>query len=192
MTNPHPALIVEELRAELRKLQETAEKALAQVDDASFFASLDDQANSLAVIVKHVAGNLRSRWTDFFTTDGEKPDRHRDGEFVVGPEDTREHLMTRWREGWDVAFRTFDGLTPDDLGRPVAIRWETQPAMRAILRSLTHVAGHVGQIVLLAKHARGPQWRTLTIARGQSQAVNDALREAFERSRGAAGGAVGG
>jgi hypothetical protein len=178
-TTTATALVIEELRLELRKLKQQAENAMAQVDDAGFFATIDADANSIAVLVKHVANNLRSRWTDFYTADGEKPDRHRDHEFVITPEDTRDRLMERWHAGWQCAIDTFDAMTPPDLDRTVVIRCEPHSAPRAVLRSVTHTAGHVGQIVLLARHVRGAEWRSLSIPRGQSEAFNAKLREHF-------------
>jgi hypothetical protein len=162
-----------------RKQKELAERALAQVDDGAFFRTLDAEANSLAVIVQHVAGNLRSRWRDFLTTDGEKPDRHRDGEFELGPQATRADVMARWDEGWAILFATLEGLAPEDLLRTVTIRGEPHTVVQAIDRQLVHYAQHVGQIVLLAKHWAGPAWKTLSIPRGRS-------RE-FERAAGRVG-----
>lgn len=149
---------------ELRRLKKLAEDALAQVDDTDFFQSLDAESNSLAVQVKHVAGNLRSRWTDFLTTDGEKPDRNRDGEFVAGDE-SRDALMQRWEDGWRRLLDTVDALSDDDLDRTVTIREEALSVRTAVVRGLGHSAYHVGQIVLLAKHYAGPRWKTLSMPR---------------------------
>ena len=157
---------------ELRRLQEHAEKAMAQIDDEAFFATLEEGDNSIAVIVKHLAGNMRSRWTDFLTTDGEKPDRDRDGEFVIEPGDNRESLIARWERGWQVLFDTIRPLTKADLDRIVTIRGEPFTATQAIHRQLTHYAGHVGQIVLLAKHHAGERWTMLSIPRGRSGEFN--------------------
>lgn len=178
-TSGTPATVIEEIRQEFHKLKEQAESAIAQVDDAGFFATLDDEANSVAVIVKHLGNNLRSRWTEFYTTDGEKPDRNRDGEFVIGPDDTRERLMFLWQAGWRQLLDTVDAMTPDDLGRNVVIRWEPHSVPKAVLRALTHAAGHVGQVVLLAKHAQGTAWRTISVPRGQSEQFNAKQRERF-------------
>jgi hypothetical protein len=180
-TSAAATIIIEELRQEFRKLKQHAETAMAQVDDAAFFAALDPDANSIAVIVKHLGNNLRSRWTDFYTTDGEKPDRDRDGEFTIGPGDTRERLMALWETGWQRVLETFDAMTPEDLDRTVVIRWEPHSVPRATLRALTHTAGHVGQIVALAKHVQGEHWRTLSIPRGQSELFNAKQRERFGR-----------
>ena len=148
---------------QLRKLKAQADKAIAQVDDTQFFALLDPDANSIALIVKHVAGNMRSRWTDFLTTDGEKPDRHRDTEFEREAGDTRAAVMARWDAGWALLLNTLSSLTPADLGKTVTIRGEPHTVVQAINRQVSHYSAHVGQIVLLAKHYAGPRWQTLSI-----------------------------
>jgi hypothetical protein len=173
------AVFIEELRGEARRCKAMGDQALAQVDDAAFTAAIDPETNSLALVVKHLANNLRSRWTDFYETDGEKPDRHRDREFELEPTDTRAALMTRWDAGWQCLFTVLDTMTPDDLGRTVVIRSEPHTVPRAALRALTHAASHIGQIVMLAKHLTGPKWQTLSIPRGQSEQVNAAMRERF-------------
>ena len=152
---------------ELRRLKRDADKAMAQVDAQQFFSLIDPDANSIAVIVKHVAGNMRSRWTDFLTTDGEKPNRNRDSEFERDDADTRERILARWEEGWQLVFDTIAALHPQDLGQTVVIRGEPHTVLQAISRQLCHYASHVGQIVLLAKHFAGPQWRTLSIPRAK-------------------------
>jgi hypothetical protein len=172
---------IAELRGEARRYKELADQALAQVDDAAFFTMLDAEANSIALIVKHVANNLRSRWTDVYTTDGEKPDRQRDLEFEREPGDTRAALIARWDEGWACLLGALDAMTPADLARTVVIRSEPHTVPRAALRSLMHTASHVGQIVLLAKHFRSSEWKSLSIPRGQSEQVNAAMRARFAR-----------
>src|ERR1039457_3673238 len=142
---------LEESLALFRQYQKLAEGAMAQVTDEQHFAALDPEANSIAIIVKHMTGNMRSRWTDFLTTDGEKPDRHRDTEFEEPPA-TREVLMALWQAGWDCVFRALEALSDADLGHPVTIRMEAHSVMQAISRQIAHYACHVGQIVLLAKH----------------------------------------
>ena len=156
----------------LQKDKSLADRAMAQIDDATFFAQLDEEANSIAVLVKHIAGNMRSRWQDFLTTDGEKPDRDRDSEFIITPDDTRAALMARWEANWQMFFATLAGLTGDDLTRTIYIRREPHTVVSAIDRQLSHYAYHIGQIVLLAKHAKSAEWKTLTIARGQSAQFN--------------------
>jgi len=153
---------------EFRRMKAHAEKALGQVRDEEFFAKLDDEANSLAVIVKHMAGNMRSRWTDFFTTDGEKPDRNRDDEFVMGEDVTRAEVMARWEEGWRLVFAAIEPLAPADLDRAVFIRGERHSVVQALTRQITHYSEHIGQIVLLAKHFRSRDWTSLSIPRGRS------------------------
>lgn len=158
---------------ELRRLQEHAEKAMAQIDDEAFFATLAEGDNSIAIILKHLAGNMRSRWTDFLTTDGEKPHRNRDSEFVIEPGDTRASLLARWEQGWLMLFEALRPLTAADLDRTVTIRGEPFTVSQAIHRQLTHYAYHVGQIVLLAKHHAGESWATLSIPRGRSSEFNE-------------------
>jgi len=151
-----------------RKQKELAERALAQVADEDFFRTIDAESNSIAILVKHVGGNLRSRWSDFLTSDGEKPTRNRDGEFVV-ESDTRASIMSVWDSGWSALSDTFATLTPADLMTTVVIRGESMTAVAAMHRALAHIAQHVGQIVMLAKHYRSADWKTLSIPRGRSE-----------------------
>src|SRR3954451_12370147 len=148
-----------------------AERAMDQVTDDQLFALLDDESNSIAVIVKHMAGNMRSRWTDFLTSDGEKPDRDRDSEFT-DPPDTREALLAAWEQGWSLVFQALEPLSDDDLGRTVTIRGEAHSVMQAVNRQVAHYANHVGQIVLLAKHFAGANWHSLTIPKNRSGEFN--------------------
>jgi len=157
---------------QFRKLKELAEKALAQVADEYFFFALDDESNSVATIMKHIAGNLRSRWTDFLTSDGEKPDRHRDSEFVIEIGDTRSGLMQRWEAGLRCLFEALEPLKAADLSRTVLIRSEPHSVIQAINRQLTHYAYHVGQIVFLGKHFAGSGWKSLSIPKGKSEEFN--------------------
>jgi hypothetical protein len=143
-----------------------AERAMAQVADEQLFEAIDDENNSIAIVVKHMAGNMRSRWTDFLTTDGEKADRNRDGEFVE-PAGTRAELMDLWEEGWGYVFRALEPLSDADLGRTVTIRGEAHSVMQAINRQVAHYANHVGQIVMLGKHFAGSRWVSLTIPRNR-------------------------
>jgi Protein of unknown function (DUF1572) len=152
-----------------RRQKELAERALSQVDDQDFFRTIDAESNSIAIIVKHVGGNLKSRWTDFLTTDGEKPERDRDGEFLVADETNRRAIMGIWEAGWAALFNSFSLLRPADLLATVHVRGESLTAVAAMHRSVAHIAQHVGQIVLLAKHYRATDWKTLSIPRGQSQ-----------------------
>jgi len=166
-----------------RQTKSLADKALAQIDDAAFFRALDPETNSPALLVKHVAGNLISRWTDFLTTDGEKPDRNRDGEFIVAGVDTRAALMQRWETGWATLFATLDALAPSDIDRNVLIRHEPHTVFDAIERQKTHYAYHVGQIVFVSKHLAGPRWTSLSVPRGASDAYNEKMRSEFRRTR---------
>ena len=168
---------LEEAVRELRRLKALAESALAQAPDEAFFAQPDSESNSLALVVKHVAGNLRSRWTDFLTSDGEKPDRRRDSEFEIESGDTRPALMARWEAGWAVLFAALAPLTEADLRRTVTIRGEPHSVLRAVNRQVSHYAYHVGQIVYLARHYAGAGWRSLSVPRGQSETFNRELRK---------------
>lgn len=154
-----------------RYYKNMAERAMAQVSDEQLAAVLDSEMNSIAVIVKHMAGNMRSRWTDFLTSDGEKPDRHRDSEFVEPPA-TREALLALWEEGWQYVFKALEPLSEQDLPRTVTIRGEAHSVMQAIHRQVAHYACHCGQIVLLAKHFKQDQWQSLSIPRGRSEEFN--------------------
>ena len=153
-----------------------AEKAVEQLSDTEFFAVIDPESNSVAVILKHIAGNLRSRWTDFLTTDGEKPDRHRDVEFELTA-DTRASIMSSWKSGWKTLFDTIEPLTEDDMARTVTIRGESHTVVEALNRQLTHYTYHIGQIVFLAKHLRSSDWKTLSIPRNRSEEFNRFLKE---------------
>ncbi len=144
---------------------------MAQVSDEQLFASLDEESNSIAIIVKHMTGNMRSRWTDFLTTDGEKPNRNRDSEFVDPPA-TREALMREWEDGWARVFSAIEPLTDADMSRTVLIRGEAHSVMQAINRQLAHYPQHVGQIILLSKHYAGDKWQTLSVARNRSAEFN--------------------
>lgn len=152
-----------------RSYKKLAEEALEQTSDADFFRTIDPDANSIAVLIKHMAGNMRSRWTDFLTSDGEKPDRHRDREFEIDPGTTRSAVMQWWEEGWQRVFGAIAPLQPADLLRTVTIAGREHTVMQAVTRQLLHYAGHVNQIVLLAKHFRGPEWKSLSIPKGQSE-----------------------
>jgi hypothetical protein len=163
---------------EFRRYKKLAENAIVQVDDAGFFGTPDANTNSIAIIVKHIAGNLRSRWTAFLTTDGEKPNRDRDSEFILLPADDREALLARWEASWHIAFATLAELSEEHLEQIVYVRGEPHTVIRAMQRQLAHHAYHVGQIVLLARHYAGERWTTLSIPRGGSAAVNQKLSEA--------------
>lgn len=152
----------------LRYYKRLAERAMAQIPDRALVAAPDSESNSIAVIVKHLAGNMRSRFTDFLTSDGEKPDRKRDTEFETPPP-TRAALMTMWEAGWQCVFNALTPLTDGDLGRKIYIRSEAHSVTQAINRQTAHYAYHIGQIVYLAKHFAGANWTALTIPRGKSE-----------------------
>jgi hypothetical protein len=162
---------IEDSLAIFRQYKKLGERAMQQVTDEQLCTTLDDEANSIAIIVKHMTGNMRSRWTDFLTTDGEKPDRNRDAEFVDAPA-TRDALMRDWEDGWACVFRALQPLTDADLGRTIAIRGEAHSVMQAINRQVAHCAHHIGQIVLLAKHFAHARWQSLSIPRNRSAEFN--------------------
>ena len=160
---------LEEARRQLRGHKRMGEGALAQLRDEEFFIALDPEANSVAILVKHLAGNMRSRFTDFLTTDGEKPDRFRDREFELTTATSRADVMKWWEEGWACVFAALDPLQPEDVMRTVTIRGEPHTVLQAVNRQIAHYAQHIGQIVFLAKHLRSGQWKTLSIPRGKSE-----------------------
>lgn len=151
----------------LRQYKRLADRALEQIPDEQLYATLDAESNSIAIIMKHIAGNMRSRWIDFLTSDGEKPNRNRDTEFEMPPA-TRAELLAMWEEGWRLMFAALEPLGDADLARTVMIRTEPHSVMQAINRQLAHYAMHIGQIVLLAKHFAGANWKTLTVPRKKS------------------------
>jgi Protein of unknown function (DUF1572) len=152
-----------------RSYKKLAEEALGQTSDEDIFRLIDAEANSIAVLIKHMAGNMRSRWTDFLTSDGEKPDRHRDQEFEIATGTTRAEVMKWWEEGWRCVFDAVSPLKPEDLEQKVFIAGREHTVMQAVTRQLLHYAGHVNQIVLLAKHFRGTAWKSLSIPKGKSE-----------------------
>jgi Protein of unknown function (DUF1572) len=160
---------LEEVRRQMREYKRMGEGAMAQLRDDDFFLTLDPEANSVAILVKHLAGNMRSRFTDFLTSDGEKPDRFRDREFEVSGATTRDDVMRWWEEGWACVLGAIDGLKPEDVMRTVTIRGEPHTVLQAINRQIAHYAGHIGQIVFLAKHLRSSEWKTLSVPRGKSE-----------------------
>lgn len=172
-------MVVNTFAREFLKTKQLADRAIAQLSDDQLHARLDPEANSVATLMAHMAGNMRSRWTDFLTTDGEKPWRTRDAEFEPPPS-SRHDLVAAWETGWQVLFTTLAGLTDDDLARTVTIRGEAQTALAAIIRQVSHYGGHAHQIVLMAKHLKGPAWTVLSIPRGQSAAYTVATKAASE------------
>jgi hypothetical protein len=163
----------------LRYYKELAERAFAQISDKDFFRALDEESNSIAVNMKHMAGNMFSRWTDFLTTDGEKPERDRDMEFVTLPETTKDDLLAYWEKGWRCTFDAIGPLTSDDLMRTVRIRGQDHTVMQAINRQLAHYAYHVGQIVYLAKHFKSSDWESLSVPKNKSAEFNARLQNRY-------------
>jgi hypothetical protein len=160
-----------------RAYKKLAEKALEQLEDEEVFAILDEESNSIAVIMKHMAGNMLSRWTDFLDSDGEKPNRNRDMEFVIEPQTSKEDLLTYWQRGWQCVFAALEPLRPEDFEQKVSIRGEEHSIIQAIDRQMTHYAYHIGQIVFLAKHFRSAEWQSLSIPRNRSAEFNRYLDE---------------
>lgn len=159
----------------MRAYKKLAEKAIAQLKDEEFFVTLDEEANSVAVVMKHIAGNAISRWTDFLTSDGEKPDRNRDMEFVIDQQTRKDDLLAYWERGWKCVFDALEPLTPEDFEKTVLIRGEKHTIVQAINRQLMHYAYHIGQIVFLAKHFRSAEWTSLSIPRNRSAEFNASL-----------------
>jgi len=168
---------LEDSIASLRAYKKLAEKALAQLKDEEFFITLDEEGNSVAIIMKHMAGNMFSRWTDFLTTDGEKTNRNRDMEFVIESNTSKDALLDYWQRGWQCVFAALEPLSGEDLGRRVFIRGEEHTVIQAINRQLMHYANHIGQIVFLAKHFRAREWKSLSIPRNRSVEFNAHLAD---------------
>src|SRR5579872_2192251 len=160
---------LEEARRQFRGHKRMAEAAMAQLRDQDFFVTLDPESNSVAILVKHLAGNMRSRFTDFLTSDGEKPNRFRDREFEMSPATTRAEVMNWWEEGWNCVLSAVESLQPADVMKTVTVRGEPHTVLQAINRQIAHYAQHTGQIVFLAKHLRSSKWKTLSIPRGKSE-----------------------
>lgn len=173
-------MVIDAVVREFHKIKQLADRAIAQLSDEELHAQIDADANSVAMLMAHMAGNMRSRWTDFLTSDGEKPWRNRDAEFEPSAAD-RAALLASWEDGWRVLFAALAPLTDADLPRTVTIRGEAQTVVAALLRQVSHYGGHAHQIVLLAKHLKGAAWTVLSIPRGQSAAHNEATRRAAER-----------
>ncbi len=165
----------EDAIAVLKSYKKLADKAIAQMQDDEFFVTLDEESNSVAVIMKHMAGNMFSRWTDFLTTDGEKPDRNRDMEFVIEAHTTKEDVLDYWERGWACVFGAIEPLQPEDFEKTVMIRGEPHTIVQAINRQLTHYSYHIGQIVFLAKHFRSAEWTSLSVPRNRSAEFNASL-----------------
>jgi hypothetical protein len=170
-------ICLDEITFGFRKQKEWAEKGFTQVKaDSDFFRKPGEFSNSIAAIIKHVAGNLFSRWRDFLSSDGEKPDRNRDAEFVIGEQDTRPNLIAAWERGWSTLFDTLANLSDADFQKTIRIRGEPHTVYQALLRSLAHVAYHTGQIVYLSRLMQKDGWEWITIAPGQSTQFNEAMQ----------------
>ena len=174
---------LDDARKAMRAYKKLAEKALEQLQDDEYFITLDDEANSIAVVMKHIGGNMISRWTDFLTSDGEKADRNRDYEFIILPETTKDDVRAYWERGWQCVFDALDPLRSEDLAKTVLIRGEAHTVVQAINRQLMHYAYHIGQIVFLAKHFRVTDWRSLSIPRNKSAEFNAAAGPKSLRTR---------
>ena len=159
---------LDDSRKAMRAYKKLAEKALEQLKDDEYFVALDEESNSIAVVMKHMAGNMFSRWTDFLTSDGEKPNRNRDYEFVIAANTTKDDVRDYWDRGWECVFAALDPLQIEDLEKRVFIRGEEHTVVQAINRQLMHYAYHIGQIVYLAKHFRSAEWNSLSIPRNRA------------------------
>jgi uncharacterized damage-inducible protein DinB len=173
---------LEDSIALLRHYKKLGDRAVEQCPDASLFTELDSESNSIAIIVKHMAGNMKSRWTDFLTTDGEKPNRNRDSEFEEAPK-SRAELNTLWESGWKCVFDALEPLTDADLTRSVSIRTEPHSVTQAINRQIAHYAYHIGQIVYLARHFAGTKWQTLNVPKKKSAEFNRKVASAEASQR---------
>ncbi len=158
---------LEEVKSNIKGLKTQGERVFLQLSTEELFWTPNTESNSIAIIVKHLSGNMVSRWTDFLTTDGEKPDRHRDTEFIDDME-TKEELMAIWEKGWDVFLKTIDSLSEEDMMKTVYIRKEQLNVLSAIQRQITHYSSHIGQIIYIGKQLKGSNWGTLSIPRGKS------------------------
>ena len=178
---------LDDARQTFRDYKKLAERAIAQTSDEDFFRTIDDESNSIAVNAKHLAGNMLSRWTDFLTTDGEKPERNRDMEFIMLPATTKEDMLAYWEKGWKCTFAAIEPLTPQDLMRTITIRGQDHTVVQAINRQLAHYAYHVGQIVYLAKHFKSSEWQSLSVPRNKSAQFNaypeDKMRQSNSTKR---------
>ncbi|HEY1730730.1 MAG TPA: DinB family protein [Terriglobales bacterium] len=171
---------LDDLFRSLRGHKRLADNALVQLNDQQFFAAPDAGDNSVAIIVKHVAGNLHSRFTDFLTSDGEKADRNRDQEFEIAKDATREQIMSRWEQHWQLLFETINSLQADDLERTITIRAQPHTVFQALQRAMSHLAYHIGQIVWLAKHWKGAEWQSLSVPKGQSEQFRAKMIEKYK------------
>ena len=185
MSSNVAAHYLDEARRQMRGYKRLGEGAMSQLKDEEFSVALDAESNSIAILVKHMAGNMRSRFTDFLTSDGEKADRKRDQEFELTSATTRADVMAWWDQGWALVFSAIESLKPEDVMKTVYIRQEPHTVLQAINRQIAHYAHHTGQIVFLAKHLRSSEWKSLSIPRGRSEDFN--RQPAAERKTGPSG-----
>jgi uncharacterized damage-inducible protein DinB len=171
---------LDEVFRSLRGHKRLADDAIAQLSDQQFFALPDPESNSVAIIVKHMAGNMRSRFTDFLTSDGEKPDRNRDREFLMHNDAKRDEVLRAWEQNWQLVFETINSLQPADLDRTLTIRGEPHSVLQALNRAVVHLAYHAGQITFLAKHWKGAEWKSLSVPKGQSEQFNSKMFEKYK------------
>jgi hypothetical protein len=172
---------LDEAFRQMRGCKRLTEGAIAQLSDQELFHAIDPESNSVAIIVKHMAGNMRSRFTDFLISDGEKPTRHRDTEFVIDSNTTRDEVMRWWEDGWSIVFGTLQSLAPEDVMKSVTVRGEPHTVLQAINRQIAHYSHHSGQILFLAKHLRSTEWKTLSVPRGKSEEFNAKASEKFSK-----------
>jgi len=177
------AFLLEAVRT-FRGYKARGEEAFAQLREQDWFRLIDPEANSIAIIVKHMAGNMRSRWTDFLNSDGEKPSRDRDSEFILDSSTTPGQVREWWNEGWQLVFATLESLSAEDVEKKITIRGQTYSVLEAISRQMAHYAEHIGQIILLAKHFRGAAWKSLSIPKGQSSTLGLSAELANRARRG--------
>ena len=180
MNEPLAKHYLDDSLSSFRAYKKLAEKALDQLSEAEFFITLDEEANSIAVVMKHLAGNMLSRWTDFLTSDGEKPDRNRDMEFVIEPQTRKEDVLAYWEKGWSAVFDALEPLRAEELEKKVMIRGQEHTVVQAINRQLMHYSYHIGQIVFLAKHFRSAEWKSLSIPRNRSAEFNTYLEKKID------------
>ena len=177
MTMKLPENYLIDVQRRFRQIKSTADKALYQVRDDELFETIDDESNSIAVLMKHLAGNMIYNWTHMYKPDDEKPKRNRDKEFLIQPDDSKERVYDLWEKSWHQLFNSIDGLSENDLTKTIQIRWKNYSVMEALNRQLVHYSMHVGQIIFLAKYLRGGDWVSLSIPKGESELYDERLRK---------------
>jgi hypothetical protein len=180
MNNTFELVYLKDVLHRFQQLKSLAERAIAQVSDGELFTKIDEESNSIAILMKHLAGNMLHNWTHPFKPYDERPKRNRDGEFEIESGDAKADVFARWEEGWGRLFNAIETLKEEDLTRNIEIRWREYPLIEAMNRQLVHYAQHVGQIIFIAKHFRLKDWQSLSIPRGQSEAFNEMMRERYK------------